>query len=117
VPKRSAEIREDEAMWSRREVLKTFAAAGALSQLPACPRSALAGTEPDLVLRLVAAPDRVSLRSGPKTSVLRFTAKVPRGRRDAVRVLLAPTEPGLFMYHCHNLEHEDGGMMRNCRFA
>ncbi|MGH8703576.1 MAG: hypothetical protein ACREVR_20685 [Burkholderiales bacterium] len=20
------------------------------------------------------------------------------------------------MYHCHNLEHEDGGMMRNCRF-
>ncbi len=21
--------------------------------------------------------------------------------------------PGLFLYHCHNLEHEDGGMMRN----
>jgi FtsP/CotA-like multicopper oxidase with cupredoxin domain len=21
--------------------------------------------------------------------------------------------PGLFVYHCHNLEHEDGGMMRN----
>jgi FtsP/CotA-like multicopper oxidase with cupredoxin domain len=20
---------------------------------------------------------------------------------------------GLFLYHCHNLEHEDGGMMRN----
>jgi FtsP/CotA-like multicopper oxidase with cupredoxin domain len=36
---------------------------------------------------------------------------------ERVRVLVAPTEPGLFMYHCHNLEHEDGGMMRNCRFA
>jgi FtsP/CotA-like multicopper oxidase with cupredoxin domain len=21
--------------------------------------------------------------------------------------------PGLFLYHCHNLEHEDMGMMRN----
>ncbi|HRP95088.1 MAG TPA: multicopper oxidase domain-containing protein [Rhodocyclaceae bacterium] len=36
---------------------------------------------------------------------------------ETVRVLLAPSEPGLFMYHCHNLEHEDGGMMRNCRFG
>ena len=35
---------------------------------------------------------------------------------ERVRVLLAPTVPGLFMYHCHNLEHEDGGMMRNCLF-
>ena len=23
--------------------------------------------------------------------------------------------PGLFLYHCHNLEHEDMGMMRNFR--
>jgi len=23
--------------------------------------------------------------------------------------------PGLFLYHCHMLEHEDGGMMRNYR--
>jgi FtsP/CotA-like multicopper oxidase with cupredoxin domain len=23
------------------------------------------------------------------------------------------TEAGLFLYHCHNLEHEDMGMMRN----
>ena len=22
---------------------------------------------------------------------------------------------GLFLYHCHNLEHEDAGMMRNFR--
>ena len=23
--------------------------------------------------------------------------------------------PGTFLYHCHNLEHEDAGMMRNFR--
>ncbi len=32
---------------------------------------------------------------------------------ERVTVQLTPTEPGLFMYHCHNLEHEDSGMMRN----
>jgi FtsP/CotA-like multicopper oxidase with cupredoxin domain len=25
--------------------------------------------------------------------------------------------PGVFLYHCHNLEHEDAGMMRNYRIA
>jgi len=35
---------------------------------------------------------------------------------ERVRILVTPTEPGLFMYHCHNLEHEDGGMMRNVLF-
>ena len=32
---------------------------------------------------------------------------------EQVTVQMTPTEPGLFMYHCHNLEHEDSGMMRN----
>lgn len=32
---------------------------------------------------------------------------------ERVRVLARFTEPGLFLYHCHNLEHEDMGMMRN----
>jgi FtsP/CotA-like multicopper oxidase with cupredoxin domain len=47
---------------------------------------------------------------------------VDEGWRDTV--LLMPGErvrlqvrhdryPGLFLYHCHNLEHEDAGMMRN----
>jgi bilirubin oxidase len=36
---------------------------------------------------------------------------------ESVRLGVAPTEPGMFMYHCHNLEHEDGGMMRNCWFG
>jgi len=35
---------------------------------------------------------------------------------ERVRVQVAPAVPGLFMVHCHNLEHEDGGMMRNCLF-
>jgi FtsP/CotA-like multicopper oxidase with cupredoxin domain len=33
---------------------------------------------------------------------------------ERVRVLRRfTTFPGLFLYHCHNLEHEDLGMMRN----
>ena len=47
---------------------------------------------------------------------------VDKGLKDTV--LLMPGErikllvrfedyPGLFLYHCHNLEHEDMGMMRN----
>lgn len=32
---------------------------------------------------------------------------------ETVKVHLVPTEPGSFLYHCHNLEHEDMGMMRN----
>jgi len=35
---------------------------------------------------------------------------------ERVRVQIAPTIAGLFMYRCHNLEHEDGGMMRNVLF-
>jgi bilirubin oxidase len=35
---------------------------------------------------------------------------------ERVRVQIAPTVAGLFMVHCHNLEHEDGGMMRNVLF-
>jgi len=31
------------------------------------------------------------------------------------KVLLKFVEPGLLLYHCHNLEHEDQGMMRNFR--
>ncbi len=47
---------------------------------------------------------------------------VDEGLKDTVLVLpgqrvtiLKPFEkfPGLFLYHCHNLEHEDRGMMRN----
>jgi blue copper oxidase len=36
------------------------------------------------------------------------------GERARLRVRF-PRHEGLFMYHCHNLEHEDMGMMRNFR--
>jgi FtsP/CotA-like multicopper oxidase with cupredoxin domain len=32
---------------------------------------------------------------------------------EKVRVVVRFTQPGRFLYHCHNLEHEDQGMMRN----
>lgn len=34
---------------------------------------------------------------------------------ERVRLLARFTEPGLFVYHCHLLEHEDQSMMRNIR--
>ncbi len=35
---------------------------------------------------------------------------------ERVKILLKFEDyTGLFLYHCHNLEHEDGGMMRNYR--
>jgi len=46
---------------------------------------------------------------------LRDTVLVLPG--EEVKVAFTPTESGLFLYHCHNLEHEDGGMMRNLRFV
>jgi FtsP/CotA-like multicopper oxidase with cupredoxin domain len=60
---------------------------------------------------------RVIERSG-----VRHQGYVDQGLKDTV--LLMPGEsvkilvdfedyPGLFLYHCHNLEHEDMGMMRN----
>ena len=37
---------------------------------------------------------------------------------ERVRVLVRfENYTGLYLYHCHNLEHEDGGMMRNYRIA
>ena len=54
------------------------------------------------------------LREGILDTGFKDTFGIFPGER--VRVLVAPEEPGLFMYHCHNLEHEDGGMMRNCLF-
>jgi FtsP/CotA-like multicopper oxidase with cupredoxin domain len=34
---------------------------------------------------------------------------------ERVKVQLKFVHPGLFLNHCHNLEHEDQGMMRNLR--
>jgi FtsP/CotA-like multicopper oxidase with cupredoxin domain len=34
---------------------------------------------------------------------------------EEVRILVRFTHPGIFMYHCHILEHEDNGMMGQFR--
>jgi FtsP/CotA-like multicopper oxidase with cupredoxin domain len=53
-----------------------------------------------------------SLRDGFVDGGLKDTVLVLPG--EHVRVRQRITEyPGLYLYHCHNLEHEDLGMMRN----
>ena len=69
----------------RRNVLKTLAAGGTMLAMPAVLRPAAGAVEPDIFVRLVAAPDNVRIRPGPETRVLRYTAEVLRGRGDAIR--------------------------------
>jgi FtsP/CotA-like multicopper oxidase with cupredoxin domain len=70
---------------------------------------------------------------GPQFRVLSRTGGLPNALRDGIvdagwtdTVLVLPGEtvriqvtfskhPGLYLYHCHILEHEDMGMMRNFR--
>jgi bilirubin oxidase len=72
-------------MWTRREVLKTLAAGGSILGMPTTLRQAIGATEPDVILKLVAAPDSVPIRRGSETRILRYTGEVLQGRRDAVR--------------------------------
>ncbi len=44
-----------------------------------------AATDPDLVTQLSASPDSVPILKDQPTSVLRFTGRVLKGRRDALR--------------------------------
>jgi len=71
-------------MWTRRTVLKALAAGGGMLAMPATLRQAVGATEPDVVLRLVAAPAAMAIRPGPETRGLRYTGEVLRGRRDAL---------------------------------
>jgi FtsP/CotA-like multicopper oxidase with cupredoxin domain len=66
---------------------------------------------------------RVVDRTGGRANTLR-AGLVDDGWRDTVLVLPGETvrvqvtftrHPGLYLYHCHILEHEDMGMMRNFR--
>jgi FtsP/CotA-like multicopper oxidase with cupredoxin domain len=60
------------------------------------------------------AADWESLREGFTDAGWKDTVLVMPGER--VQILIHFTRyPGLFLYHCHNLEHEDMGMMRNYR--
>jgi FtsP/CotA-like multicopper oxidase with cupredoxin domain len=66
---------------------------------------------------------RVLGRSGGSANALR-EGIVDEGWKDTVLVLPGETvrvqitftrHPGVYLYHCHILEHEDMGMMRNFR--
>jgi len=72
------------AHWTRRAVLKTLAAGGGMLTMPTALRSAFGAEEPDLILRIVAAPAAMAMRKGPLTRGLRYTGEVLRGRRDAL---------------------------------
>jgi FtsP/CotA-like multicopper oxidase with cupredoxin domain len=75
-----------------------------------------AGTEPH-PMHAHAALCQVLSRSGavslpPEDAGWKDTVLVNAG--ETVRVLTRfDTHPGLFVHHCHNLEHEDSGMMQN----
>jgi FtsP/CotA-like multicopper oxidase with cupredoxin domain len=65
----------------------------------------------------------IDRKGGRATNTLRGGI-VDGGWRDTVLVLPGETvrvqvtfthHPGLYLYHCHILEHEDMGMMRNFR--
>jgi hypothetical protein len=56
--------------------------------------------------------DYASVRDGFIVSGLKDTVLVMPG--ETVRIIKPFQDfKGLFMYHCHNLEHEDMGMMRD----
>ncbi|MEX0637171.1 MAG: hypothetical protein WD155_00360, partial [Burkholderiales bacterium] len=82
------------ARWTRRAALKTLAAGGGMLAMPAALRSAFAAEEPDLILRIVAAPAAMAIREGPRTRGLRYSGTVLHGRHDAIGVApgnLGPT--------------------------
>jgi FtsP/CotA-like multicopper oxidase with cupredoxin domain len=67
---------------------------------------------------------RVIDRTGGRAANTLRAGIVDGGWRDTVLVLPGETvrvqvtftrHPGLYLYHCHILEHEDMGMMRNFR--
>jgi FtsP/CotA-like multicopper oxidase with cupredoxin domain len=53
-----------------------------------------------------------ALRAGIVDDGWRDTVLVLPGETVRVQVTFT-THPGLYLYHCHILEHEDMGMMRN----
>ena len=57
-----------------------------------------------------------SLREGLMDEGWKDTVLVMPGERVQL-MMRFPSYKGLFLYHCHNLEHEDMGMMRNYRLT
>ena len=70
--------------WERRAVLKAFAAGGGMAAMPWPLRGAFAAGEPQVLIRLTAAPAAMRMRAGAPTRGLRYTGEVLQGRRDAL---------------------------------
>ena len=85
-------------MWTRRNVLRTFAAGGGLLAMPSMLRQAVGAAEPDVILKLVAERAAMTIRPGPKSRGLRYTGKVLRGRGDAIRSSPGNLGPTLELY-------------------
>ena len=100
------------------------------------PRAPDAGFVPDLEIRLRAGPTEADILPGRPTQVWSYQAELLKGDPGSLEripgsfiegwkdtVLLMPGErvkllrfgahTGMYMAHCHILEHEDMGLMRN----
>lgn len=60
--------------------------------------------------------DRRTLSAGFTDEGWKDVVLVWPGERVRLLIQFAPFK-GLFLYHCHNLEHEDLGLMRNFRLV
>jgi FtsP/CotA-like multicopper oxidase with cupredoxin domain len=67
------------------------------------------------VLRRTGGPAN-ALRAGINDEGWTDTVLVLPGESVRTQITFS-TNPGLFLYHCHILEHEDMGMMRNFRIG
>jgi FtsP/CotA-like multicopper oxidase with cupredoxin domain len=77
----------------------------------------LHGSQFQVIKRQVAQAQKVGwegVRYGYTDEGWKDTIMLMPGERVRFLVKFGPY-PGLFLYHCHNLEHEDMGMMRNFR--
>ncbi len=83
------------ALLGRRRALQALAAGASALLVPTGLREAFAAVSPDVAIRLVAAPDRVSIWPGTATRVLRFKAEVLQGRPDALRPMTSYLGPTL----------------------
>lgn len=73
------------------------------------------GVQFQIISREVAVPQQAdwqTVKEGFVDDGWKDTVLVMPGERIKVLMRFAQ-EPGLYLYHCHNLEHEDLGMMRN----
>jgi FtsP/CotA-like multicopper oxidase with cupredoxin domain len=72
------------------------------------------GTQFRIVSRSGGGPN--SLRDGIHDAGWQDTVLVLPGEKVRVQIRFSSL-PGLYLYHCHILEHEDMGMMRNFRIT